>query len=391
MNCTGLSLRTSWEEYIVVLRVATRNDFSLVANCTSDVCGAFWGSGNPDISGVGMVIGYLLESIIAFGILCAFAYFEQRPPQHAKLPRLLLATASRAFYNNAAFFAFAIQTASIVAFIKLDFGAGSSDMGALTIKIVWILSMLTLLPLLPLVLMQRIYDNDARTPSDSSTPLTEQTAALRNKSKRGGILGHYEDQGTDTMRAAQQDFRFLLLVVCWAMALYPFVFRMQGTFGEKLAGDSDGKIISTAEWSQIKAVCFQGANPISTPQDTLVTACGIISYLLVSIVVIGRILNKIAKMFSARWMVRLRRWSLRFYKWRTQCYTAMCVLVLALLIVQFWGFFCLRQLQKHITATAGGDFLDEQWSFGQVVAGIVFLPVFVEVAFTWRKRSVYGV
>lgn len=38
---------------------------------------------------------------------------------------------------------------------------------------------------------------------------------------------------------------------------------------------------------------------------------------------------------------------------------------------------------------AGGDFPDERWTFGQIVAVIVYVPVFVEVVFSWRKRHLY--
>jgi hypothetical protein len=42
-----------------------------------------------------------------------------------------------------------------------------------------------------------------------------------------------------------------------------------------------------------------------------------------------------------------------------------------------------------MTRAAGGDFPDEQWTFGQIVAVTVYIPVFVEIVFTWRKRSLY--
>lgn len=70
-------------------------------------------------------------------------------------------------------------------------------------------------------------------------------------------------------------------------------------------------------------------------------------------------------------------------------YRALCVVVFVLLVVHFWAFLRLRRLQRDTTQAAGGDFPDEQWTFGQIVAVTVYVPVFVEIAFTWKKRSLY--
>jgi hypothetical protein len=59
------------------------------------------------------------------------------------------------------------------------------------------------------------------------------------------------------------------------------------------------------------------------------------------------------------------------------------------LTVQFWAFFRLRQLQSAMIQAAGGSFPDGQWTFGQIVATVVFVPVAVEVVFVWKRRSLY--
>jgi hypothetical protein len=65
-------------------------------------------------------------------------------------------------------------------------------------------------------------------------------------------------------------------------------------------------------------------------------------------------------------------------------------IVLAIaLIIQFWAFFRLRQLQSDMTQAAGGSFPDGQWTFGQIVATVVFIPVAVEITFVWKRRSLY--
>jgi hypothetical protein len=127
-------------------------------------------------------------------------------------------------------------------------------------------------------------------------------------------------------------------------------------------------------------------NPIGDRLTALITVCSIASYMLVSIVVVGRILGTITEDYKWQWLTWVKR---KYSTWATRWYAGMCVLVFVLLSLQFWGFFRLRSYQKDITTAAGGDFPDEQWTFGQIVAVIVYMPVLVEVAFTWKKQSLF--
>lgn len=54
VNCSELATRTSFSSYIATVKNATANNFALVEQCRPEVCNALWGSGNPDISGVGV-------------------------------------------------------------------------------------------------------------------------------------------------------------------------------------------------------------------------------------------------------------------------------------------------------------------------------------------------
>lgn len=60
------------------------------------------------------------------------------------------------------------------------------------------------------------------------------------------------------------------------------------------------------------------------------------------------------------------------------------------LVIQFWAFFRMRDVQSVMVGATGESFSDGQWTFGQIVAVLVFVPVAVEVVFVWRKRSTAG-
>ena len=52
--CSNLDSRTDFSSYIADVRRLTDNNLSLVSDCQTEVCNALWGSGNPDISGIGV-------------------------------------------------------------------------------------------------------------------------------------------------------------------------------------------------------------------------------------------------------------------------------------------------------------------------------------------------
>ena len=160
--------------------------------------------------------------------------------------------------------------------------------------------------------------------------------------------------------------------------------------GQSQIGDTDGSTISTADWKQIEGACFLGVETINARLRDFVTPSGVASYLLVSIVVVGIILRSLTKGHETRWTTWLRWIEMGSGSvWVVHLYRMLSALVFTLLAVQFWAFFRLRRLQKDVIRAAGGEFSDERWTFGQIVAVIVYVPVFVEVTFSWSKRSLY--
>jgi hypothetical protein len=227
--CIALSVRTDFTAYIDLLRNLTNSDFSLAEDCRKDVCEALWGSGNPDISGVGMVIGYVLESAICACLVAISLWLERSAKGDPNVVRLLLVNATRAFFDNAIFFTFAIQTASIVTLSKVDFGVDADGMGGFTMEIAWLVSSLTLLPLLPMVLRPNMF-MESKPASMVTRQSSSQAAASMNG--EGKESGSSADGHTGALFEARRGQRFLLFVICWAMGFCPFFSRMGGTFGE---------------------------------------------------------------------------------------------------------------------------------------------------------------
>ena len=54
INCTNLAVRTDFDTYARKLVKTTHGDLDLLSQCKVEVCGALWGQGNSDISGIGV-------------------------------------------------------------------------------------------------------------------------------------------------------------------------------------------------------------------------------------------------------------------------------------------------------------------------------------------------
>lgn len=57
-----------------------------------------------------------------------------------------------------------------------------------------------------------------------------------------------------------------------------------------------------------------------------------------------------------------------------------------LTIPQLWGVLRLRGIQKGLADATSNVYVDNQWTFGQVVAVMIFVPVFTEVGYLWIKE-----
>jgi hypothetical protein len=177
-----------------------------------------------------MAVGYVLQTVICTAIVLCFTILRFQPKFDTKLARLLLSHAAKTFYDNAIFFTFAIQLASIFTLSMANFGISTAGMGGITMKIAWLVSTLTLLPLVPCILLPDLFMNgslvEARTKSSG-----EANESLNSTGQKILYDGDSDGKCTVAKIKARRGERFLLFALCWALSFYPFFSRMNGTFG----------------------------------------------------------------------------------------------------------------------------------------------------------------
>ena len=274
----------------------------------------------------------------------------------------LLARIEGAYYDQAAFLAFAVQVASLVVLARNDFGLSSEGLGAVTISITWTASLLTLLPLVYGALVPAL----CRVPHASEG--TRQ----------------YEKENT----------RLYLFLICWLLSAYPFFSRMIQTFGPSKIGSGGSAVISTTDFAAVAGMCLSG---VTVPSDALGNAwmfLGIVGWLLMALFAIYILIAKaVQKCLPGSALARLlppppvspQPLKGKARKRSAALATFLALVIPVIAIMQIVAVFQSRSYQTAIAANSGNADNDSEWTFGQIVAVIFFAPVLPEAWCAWRE------
>ncbi|RGP72032.1 hypothetical protein FLONG3_6931 [Fusarium longipes] len=129
-NCTKLSSLDDFNEYIEQLRVETNFDANNLNLCRKDICNVIWGTGNPDISGIGNSIGYVLEITLGCGLALTAITTRMKQGRNWTFVQFVTSAGLEAFFDFAIYFALSIIIASIVVLVNKDFSVSTSGFGA---------------------------------------------------------------------------------------------------------------------------------------------------------------------------------------------------------------------------------------------------------------------
>lgn len=310
-----------------------------------------------------MIAGYFLEQVL--GLILAIVVITSSRSKSSSF-RNVSERSLGSFHDCATFFAFSIQIAAIVVLMREDLGISTTAMGDSTVRITQAVSVLVLLPLLYTLIALSKHDEHAGQDSTSAEKAEE--------------IG-------ESSREASQQQRFVLLVLCWLLAFYPFFSKMNAVFRSW----PSGIIPQTGpnSFGVIEDMCTKRVAKLSVAESGLMTAFEILSYVPLSVIILGRVfwLGLEKHHSDSKTFATLLDWRHKYLKnrtaaWmRTGCLAAIPLLACGLL----WTVLRTQRFQQQIAAaicnggTNCGD-TDAQWTFGQVVAITIFAPVVVE---TW--------
>ncbi|KAF5538923.1 hypothetical protein FNAPI_10950 [Fusarium napiforme] len=363
VDCSQWTELNDFSEYIRDLDSETQFNKSILEPCKSEICNAIYGTGNPDISGIGVAVGYVLEIILSILLSLAVIMFKR---SGKKSQRHEVAKAGlEAFADSAAYFALALQLATIAVLARKDYGISTADLGAIEARISQSVAVVSMMPLLyPVALLE---------PAAKS-------------STRANI---------------KHNARLLLLSVTVALSFYPFLSRCIHAFDISPIGEGKDSEVSPTDWSVVEDMCFPaeyrdiGRSTTFKSLNGLELTASLVTYIFTFWLLAGLPgtcydrgeKEKYAKEAEDRtsWRERVNKW----FSDRPLVAVLPLLVFVGLTIPLLVVIFTLRNLQEQMSENMGENYDGNYWGFGQIVSIILFIPVGVEMAYRWRFGASY--
>ena len=312
-----------------------------------------------------MITGYIIENILGYLLAISLLRLHHRPgSQQAGNTKLLdrctivAVRGCNSFRDCATFFTFSIQLACITVLSRLDFGISANGMGDSTAKITWAVSLLTILPLMYIAFNSSLLREPLAAPMSDST-------GQKNKVSR-------------------EQLRFFLFVICWLLSIYPFLSRMMETFGPSSIGGNN-QVISTSDWTVIQAACTNNVRAVTSRELVAMDFSNVAGSLWVFVLVLTKVIwhamqrqheqSRLVQYIRGRWSKRISQ--------NASLSIVLFITLPTIAVSQIWIIFRMRNFQQQVSKASGNYDSDGDWTFGQIAAVTVFVPVLVECWFTW--------
>ncbi|KAF5986210.1 hypothetical protein FCOIX_1698 [Fusarium coicis] len=363
IDCSQWTELNDFSEYIQDLDSKTRFNKSILESCKSEICNAIYGTGNPDISGIGVAVGYVLEIILSILLSLAVIMFKRsgKNSQRHEVAKAGL----EAFVDSAAYFALALQLATIAVLARKDYGISTADLGAIEARISQSVAVVSMMPLLyPVALLE--------------------PAAKSN------------------MRAnIKHNARLLLLSVTVALSFYPFLSRCIHAFDISPIGEGQDSEVSPTDWSVVEDMCFPaeyrniGRSTTFKSLNGLELTASLSTYLFMFWLLAGlpgTCYDRDEKVKDAKEAEDKTSWREHVNEWfsdRPLVAILPLLVFVGLTIPLLVVIFTLRNVQEQMSESMGEKYNGNYWGFGQIVSIILFIPVGVEMAYRWRFGASY--
>ncbi|KAH6662210.1 hypothetical protein F5X68DRAFT_279913 [Plectosphaerella plurivora] len=367
-NCTALRSMKGFDEYIELLRNETDFELSRLEPCRSDVCDAVWGGGNPDISGIGVSVGYIVEIVLGATLVLLSMLLNRKQGRRWEAWDRVVRQGLRAFFDSALYFAISIEIAIIVLLVNKDFGISTDGFGAGDAQVALAISSLCILPLMHPLSLLRERDSD-------------ETAA---RSKEGRKRSHEETY------VHRDNLMLLLFSLLAVIFFYPFVSQGMHNLGPARVGD--GKVATTTEWRQIRRLCFPSPARLTASELVLLKVTEMTSSLIIYLFAAWQLFTAVSRKMEAddRQLGDDRRVTAILVKVRkfAQAHTRRAFFQVGLVMVPstlagilLYCVFRMRHVQKQMIEGMGARYQGNDWGFGQIMAIVIFAPVVTEMSF----------
>ncbi|KAF4456533.1 hypothetical protein F53441_1365 [Fusarium austroafricanum] len=146
IDCSQWTELNDISQYIQDLDSKTHFDQRILEPCRNEICNAIYGTGNPDISGIGVACGYVLEITLSV-VLSLEVILLKRSDKNNQWYHVAK-TVLGAFFESAAYFTLSLQLATITVLVRKDYGISTADLGAIEAHISQSVAVVSMIPLL---------------------------------------------------------------------------------------------------------------------------------------------------------------------------------------------------------------------------------------------------
>jgi len=291
------------------------------------------------------------------------------------------------FFDSAVFFCLAIQIASIVVLAKRDYLVSTTGFGQYDAQMTLDISIACIIPLMYPIAMLGFWN---RTPRTSARPSGD------------------EAQADDRKMRGRRESRVVALY-CFVMVLFVYPLLSQLANNWKPSEIGVGKApdnkpdVAADELVELFDVCFRGAKPLSAREDSILAGFEVAASAIIVLFTIWTVANAmisatprgakpqnsiVAGILRAKESTT-RLWEQLQPSWINPIVFEIFLLVLPIALAGglLWGIFRIREAQKTIAEATGNSYKDNEWTFGQVVAIIMFMPILSDMVYSWWYRD----
>ncbi len=227
--------------------------------------------------------------------------------------------------------------------IKKNFGLGAHEFGGLTVQTVWIVAILVMLPVVSFCWSDL---NDNKT-----------------------------------------ELRLCIMSLGLILFLINFICRMISTYSKGQVGPGPGKVITPGEMDQIQFLCYRDNHGLPPAGSIVVEVFSIGGSLWITCNILLALVDQC--IITSGKSPADRAWQVM-----TRCLkdeqlgTAISVIALVVWSIPlFWALLTLRSWQKTFAASLNEQSRGDIWSFGQIIAVVVFLPVLNELLYQYLGKD----
>lgn len=246
-----------------------------------------------------------------------------------------------AYGDSSIAFTISVELASTILLIRKNFGLGAYEFGALTVQLVWIITILVMLPVL---------------------------------------YFSWNDLPDEKLES-----RLCAITIALILFLINFICRMVGTYSDGQVGTS---VISQTEWDQIQALCWGQNRNLSQAGSVIIEIFSISASLWVILSIVAALIFPIRANTRNHVLAYINRMVAAM---RENQITQATIILLTLIVFSvplFWALIALRSWQSWFAGSLNESSGSNIWSFGQIIAVVVFLPVFSVILQQYVDKNV---